>query len=92
MIHLKSYLIIVAHFKIDIYFIKHKSLKNITISSMLTYTDIIPFITDSSDKHFFFVHTLVLHSVPGVAPKQLARHIGPCSAAAYFLVGKNKPT
>lgn len=53
MIHLKSYLIIVAHFKIDIYFIKHKSLKNITISSMLTYTDIIPFITDSSDKHFF---------------------------------------
>lgn len=56
MIHLKSYLIIVAHFKIDIYFIKHKSLRNITISSMLTYTDIIPFITDSSDKHFFCPH------------------------------------
>ena len=59
---------------------------------MLTYIDIISFITDSFDKHFFFASTLMHCSVLDMATKQLARHIGPCSPTAYFLVEKNKST
>lgn len=54
MIHLKLFLIIVAHLKNifwDIYFIKHKSLRNVTVSSILTYTDIFSLSTDSFDKY-----------------------------------------
>lgn len=36
---------------------------------MLTYIDIISFITDSFDKHFFFVSTLVPRSVLDMATK-----------------------